>query len=277
MKALLLFAGFFMTVVIAAQNDSNITNGGLILTDTQKVHSNDQGIQTYTMCTNIDGKDSIISFTLGPSSFHKEEDGEPFIEEYFMVLVFLGLLALFGLYHFLKNKDKKEELAAEEKFVSKYFGEINKTTTEEFYETKVDLYERKIELIINVVSEKKVDHENMERIEDYIDHLVINESKIKRAIQEDYRQNGEVKNYINLFLEDPNNKDFVDSIKTGEEHFTKGEYLLSSLYLLRINFYPEKRDRVFAVFDYTVGEELTNKLLVFIIAKDNKTNITIES
>lgn len=277
MKAILLFVGLLMALFVTAQNGSDTMNG-LILTDTQKVYINEYGVQTYTVCMKIDGRDSIISFTVNPSAMGEETDGEPFYEEYFMVLVFLGLLVLFGLYQFLKKKDKKEEAAAEEIYVSKHFGEINKTAPEEFYETKADLYERQVDLIIHLVTEKRISQENIERIEDYIDHLVINENKINKAIHEDFRQNGEVKNFIDLYLEDDaGNKTFADMTGANGQVFTKEEQVLSLLHLLRINFYPEENDRVFAALDYAIDDGVAGRLLMVVISKDNRINITTES
>jgi hypothetical protein len=258
MRALALSISLLVSVFMNTQEGNHTNDSVLVFTDTEHVYIDEEG-RHYKNTRTYDWPVKEKSF----------------FEEYFMVLVFIGLLALFGLYQFLKKKDQKEEVEAEENYVSKYFGEINKTNTEEFYETETDLYERKIELTIHAVSERHINHESIERIEDYIDHLVINETKINRIIQEDYRQNGEAKKYINLYLENPENKGFVDSIKAGET-ITQEEQLLSSLYLLRISFYPEKRDKVFAVLDYTINEGPANAILVVIILKDNKINITTE-
>ena len=40
------------------------------------------------------------------------------------------------------------------------------------------------------------------------------------------------------------------------------------MYLRRIGFYPEKGENTFAIFDYTLNEELTDELLVIGVSKD---------
>jgi len=57
----------------------------------------------------------------------------------------------------------------------------------------------------------------------------------------------------------------------------KKEKLLSVIQLLRIGFYPEKEDALFAMYDYTIQEELTNDLLVVKISKNDQPVVTIES
>lgn len=275
MKALFFIISLCTTLCATAQTPHDT---GLVLTDTQKTFAN---IQTHTLSIQLKEKDTVISYTVDTNAYtHTYEgvvDEEPFIEEYYMVLLFLGILALFALYQFLKKKDQKEEVEAEEIYVSKHFGEINKTQPKEFYETKADLYERRVDLIINLTSEKKINQENIERIEDFIDHLVINTNKIKKVIHEDFTKNGEVKNYIDTYLKNQVSNSFTD--KTGPTGliFTKEEQVLSLVYLLRVSFYPEKHDKVFAVLDYKIDDGTSNYLLVVIIAKDDRISITIEN
>jgi hypothetical protein len=262
MKAVLLVISFFLITFGVAQDMSDTASRTLIFTDTEYVSVDEEG-RHYKMNNSNNQWEPVA-------------EEETFFEEYYMVMVFIVLLALYALYHFLKNKDKKDEIAAEETFTSKYFGEINKENPEEFYEARVDFYEREIDLIVNVVSENKIDHGNIERIEDYIDHLVINESKVSRAIQEDYKQNGEVKNYIKRCLEEIIGKDLVAPAKLKYENADKEEELLSSLQLIRINFYPEKQDKMFAILDYGIDEVLSGDPLIVMILKNNKMDIPMK-
>lgn len=262
MKTFLLVINLFLAIVGVAQDMYDSATHTLIFTDTEYVRVDEEG-RHYKMNSSN-------------SQWEPVADEETFLEEYYMVILFLVLLGLYALYHILKKKDEKDEAAAEETFLSKYFGEINKVNPEEFYETKVDFYERAIDLTVNIVSEKQVDHENMERIEDYIDHLVINESKISRVMEEDYRQNGEVKNYIKRCLETLTRPNLAEPAKVSYGNFSKEEELLSSLQLIRINFYPEASDKMFAILDYGIGEGATDDPLIVMVLKNNKIEIPVK-
>jgi Protein of unknown function (DUF2004) len=161
---------------------------------------------------------------------------------------------------------------------TKYFGEIDLDKVEEYYEIGLELNKRTVELTINISTESKIiDKESISKIEDYIDNLQTNEKDIRSFILEDFKEKGESKNYIDFQIEGQDKEDISDLISDADKTLNKREKLLSVLYLLRISFYPETEDKVFAVYDYTIDDDLTDDLLVVILYKDNTARITIES
>ncbi len=161
---------------------------------------------------------------------------------------------------------------------TKYFGEIDLDNVEEYYEIELELDNRTVELTINIsTANRTIDKESINKIEDYIANLQTNEKDIRSFILEDFKEKGESKNYIDFQIEGQEKEDIADLISNADKKLNKKEKLLSVLYLLRISFYPEMEDKVFAVYDYTIDDDLTDDLLVVILYKDNTARITIES
>lgn len=163
-------------------------------------------------------------------------------------------------------------------YSTKYFGKIDLDNVEEYYEMEIELNNRPVEVTINIsTASKSIDKASINKIENYIDNLQKNEKDIRSFILDDFKEEGESKNYIDFQIEGQEKENITDLISNTNRKLNKKEKLLSVLYLLRIDFYPEKEDKVFAVYDYTIDEDLTDDLLVIVLYKDNTARITIES
>ena len=164
------------------------------------------------------------------------------------------------------------------KHITRYFGEINLDKLEEWYETEIDLNGKTVEISITVsTAAKNIDKESIETIENYVDDLKNNEDNIQLVIHRDFKEMGETKEYIDNQIELQDKEDIANLIENADKKLSKKEKLLSALILLRIVFYPEKEDKMFAVFDYTIDEELTDDLLAVKLYKDSSVTIDIES
>jgi hypothetical protein len=163
-------------------------------------------------------------------------------------------------------------------YSTKFFGEIELDNVEKYYEIDVELYDKTVELTIYIsTASTSVDKESIIAIENYIENLEENEKDIRSLIWEDFKSGGEVKNYIDWQIDEQEKEEIDNLILTVDKKLNKREKLLSVIYLLRIGFYPEKEDKVFAVHDYTIDDDLTDELLVAILDKNNTVTITIES
>lgn len=161
--------------------------------------------------------------------------------------------------------------------LTKHFGEIDLDNPEDYYETKIELNGKPVEMVMNICNSENTNSESIQEIDTYIDNIKAKEEKIRIAIKEDFKEEGEAKNYVDFQIEGQEDEAISKLIAQTNKNITKEEQLLSTLYLLAVNFYPDKEDKVFAVYDYTIEEELTDDLLVVIISKDNRIKITIES
>ena len=164
------------------------------------------------------------------------------------------------------------------KYPSKYFGEIDDENLAEWYETTTQLHNREIDISMTFLSEKRiVDNDIFEKIDLYIDNLVENEQEIYSLLKEDYNQEGVTKEYIDIQTKYLESDDISMLIKNADSKLSKEEKLLSMVKLLQIVFYPDKEDNMFAVYDYTIDEELTDDLLVAKLYKDDGVTVTLKS
>ncbi len=155
------------------------------------------------------------------------------------------------------------------KYNSTYFGLIDFENLQEWYEIEMPFNNRNIAVSITILSKNSVEKEAIERIDNYLSDLEKKEQFIRKILFQNYVEQGEVKNYIDFIKED---------LATNEiAALPDDEKIVQQLHLLQIVFYPEKEDTMFSVFDYTIGEELTDDLLVVKYYKNENIRITIES
>ena len=165
-----------------------------------------------------------------------------------------------------------------ETHLTKHFGEIDLTKPNEWYESEIQLNEQNVEVLIACSgTASKLEKETLQRIDNYIDNFETNEANIRLLIKEDYLRNGDTKYYIDNQIEEQDKDDIADLIENADKKLSKKEKLLSVLKLLEVRFYPESEDKMFAVFDYTIDEELTDDLLAVKLYKDDGVTIDIES
>ena len=165
-----------------------------------------------------------------------------------------------------------------ETYFSKYFGEINIEASEKWFDFETTINGSQAELSITYSDAAKIlDVETINNIETYVDNIEINENNIRRAIQENFDAGGESKEYICDQLDDQDAEDIEELIKDSDETLSQPQRILSRLKLLRVVFYPEIDDPMFAVFDYSIGEELTDELLAVKLKKNGKIGFDVES
>jgi hypothetical protein len=162
-----------------------------------------------------------------------------------------------------------------DKYVSKYFGEIDLNPVEEKDEEEVDFYESKFEykdtvITLNLLIQdyKQVQQSDIAIIDNYLSNLSEHESTIQAALKQDLRAEGVTNSYIERQIRQLDGEEINNLIFNTDKKLTEKEQLLSIISLHSINFYPEKEDDDFAIFDYTLGTELTDYLLVVVISKD---------
>lgn len=149
-----------------------------------------------------------------------------------------------------------------------YFGEIDIKPSEEEIECEVVLDKKRICLDLNFF-EGVPEYDWLNEYEDYASNLLQYKKAIDNYIVKDYNSNGKAKEYIDFHVEELDKSSINKILKTTESDTTIGKRLLSVLKLERIGFYPGEKD--YAVWDYTIGKNVTDRLIVIIT--DNKGNI----
>jgi hypothetical protein len=163
-------------------------------------------------------------------------------------------------------------------YSAKYFGEIDLDGPNQWYETELNVNNKTVEVLFTVLdTSTSIDKEAIQKIEAYLDNFQDNESYVRSCMQENFKQKGDVMDYIDFHIEEFDKEDIADLIKGIDKKLSKKEKLLSILVLLRIVFYPERDDGTFAVLDYTISEELTDELIAVKLYKDDTMDFAIES
>lgn len=144
--------------------------------------------------------------------------------------------------------------------MSKYnlpgFEEIDIHSLNADYEGETQLNGRTVAMDLNFDNDT-IEQGRLEVVKKFITDLANYNSIAKKAIEEDFKSEGSVKDYVDHHAEE-----------LGEE-FSAPEKILEAFYLKRIGFYPDNEDYI-AVFDYTIGEDLTDYLIVINFQEDGE-------
>ncbi|WP_207891029.1 DUF2004 domain-containing protein [Hymenobacter edaphi] len=159
-----------------------------------------------------------------------------------------------------------------------YFGEVDFGKLDEWYETAFEVNGKQVEVSMTISKAfKTIDESDIRRVDDYVAALQNHEKDIRTLLQHDFAQKGATREYIDLQIGNQDKDDIAELIENVGKRITKREKLLSIMSLLRVVFYPEKEDDMFAVFDYTIDEDLTDDVLAVKLRKDSSVSLAIES
>ena len=146
------------------------------------------------------------------------------------------------------------------------FGEIDLNNLEDYYEKEIVINGNKIVANLSF-DEKNVTAKNFKTIEKALHEINKFENLAKTAIENDFKNGTEVKEYIEQNLDEIDfeqlnlkidHSDFVNSVENE---------MYKKLHLVTVTFYPEY-DEEHIVFDYTIGKKLTD-LLIAVKFNDN--------
>jgi len=140
-----------------------------------------------------------------------------------------------------------------------YFGEIDVNSPQEWNEGRVDIDNCQIELDLNFY-DGVPDHNWVNEYENYIKDVKQHKSIVEAAIRSDYEEGGDVKGYVDFHLEELESAVIYAVLEGSDTSKSKEERLLSALKLVRIGFYPGGDN--YAVWDYTIGKEITDLIVV---------------
>ncbi len=143
-----------------------------------------------------------------------------------------------------------------------HFGNIDVDSLEEYYEVDIDFNQSDIQIDLNF-DNKSIDVKRLELVKQFIDNIRIHDLKNKKYIQQDYEDKGgeTVRFYMDHHLEELASDDLDDLIGVNTKPEDRSKKLLTKLQLVRVGLYPDSEDQ-FAIFDYSIGKEITNYLVV---------------
>ncbi len=158
------------------------------------------------------------------------------------------------------------------------FGIVDSEDLEEYYNTVIDFNKTEIQVDLNFES-KTIEIERLENVKRFIENIRIHDLNNKKHIENDFNdEDGDtVQEYLEHHIEDLPTDDLQHLIGSNAKSAEQPRLLLKKLHLVRVGLYPHSKDQ-FAIFDYSLGQELTNYLIV--ISTDENGNLdylTMES
>lgn len=143
-----------------------------------------------------------------------------------------------------------------------HFGQLSTGNLEEYYSVNMPFNGSEIQVDLNFEN-KNIDTPQLDKIKNFLENIEKLDKLNKTYIMDDYHdEDGEtVKFYLEHHLEEVG-KDELSTLINFEDSTTEPEQqLLTKLELVRIGLYPDSEDN-FAISDYSIGEDLTNYLVV---------------
>lgn len=155
-------------------------------------------------------------------------------------------------------------------YVFPYFGKLQMDNLEEYYDVNIDYGDSEIQIELTFEN-KTIETYIMDKTKNLIENISKFDKQNQIYIFNDYNNSDgdTVKAYLQHHLE------VVDKVELSriinfEDTTTKPEkQLLAKLKLVRVAIYPEDEDN-FAVFDYSIGQDITDYLVVINTDADGK-------
>lgn len=140
------------------------------------------------------------------------------------------------------------------------FGTIDTQNPDEYYEDSIVLFDKEVEIDLNILEEEEVDEARFNLVNDFLKSIESYAQKAFDAISADYDLGEEsetarfyLTHHLEEFSEDEQKEVF------GSTDVDKATYM-QALRLYRIGLYPED-DESFAIFDIQLPRDYTNYLM----------------
>ncbi len=164
------------------------------------------------------------------------------------------------------------------KFTLPHFGEISPENLEEYYCTNIDFQGSTIQVDLNFIN-KSIDTSMLITIKNFIEKIESFAQQNQQYIQEDYNnESGEtVKLYVEHHLTELSQEELSALVNFDDKATDPEIQLLAKLKLVRVGMYPDRAGN-FAIFDYSIGKNITNYLVVINTNESGKLGyMTMES
>ena len=143
-----------------------------------------------------------------------------------------------------------------------HFGPLDPDSLEEYYDVDIDFNGTSIQIDLNFEN-KTIEKNRLETVKSFIENIRIHDLNNKKYIDKDYNdEDGDtVKFYLEHHLEDLGKEELSTLIDLNSKSTEYEKQLLKKLHLVRVGLYPDSENQ-FAIFDYSIGQEITNYLVV---------------
>ena len=159
-----------------------------------------------------------------------------------------------------------------------HFGNVPIQNLEEYYDVDIRFNGDQIQIDLNFEN-KTIDTLRMDKVKNFIENLDKFDKLNKTYILHDYNDEDAdtVKFYLEHHLEELGPDELSELVDFDDAATEPEKQLLTKLKLVRVGLYPDTEDN-FAIFDYSIGVEITNELVVIYTDENGKLDcMTIES
>jgi hypothetical protein len=165
------------------------------------------------------------------------------------ILLVMGLLSFFGCGNKMQ-KGKSDSSKTQNILSIPYLGDLNLNATKDI-EGEVIIDSTVVSIDLNF-DENKIASNQIENINLLLENVNSYFLQAKDNIRIDLENNGVVRDYFDHHIE----------VVSDEKELNKNEdKFLERLKLVRIGLYPED-DQHYALFDFTIGKQITNYIIV---------------
>jgi len=164
------------------------------------------------------------------------------------------------------------------KYILPHFGQLDTDNLEEYYEASIVMNDTEIQIDLNFES-NTVDTALLDTAKRFIEQLPDFDFRNKKLIEQDFQDPSAdtVKTYIEHHLDELGEDELDELIDDGNKKISPEIQLLKQFRLVRMGLYPGNEDQ-FAIFDYSIGPDYTQYLVVLFTDDNGKLSyITMES
>ncbi len=163
------------------------------------------------------------------------------------------------------------------KYLLPYFGDLTTDNLEPYYDVYIDIAGEEIKIDLNFVDDF-IDVKRLEIVKEFIDNIAEYSNKNRNYIESNYTsEHGAVRLYVEHHLSELDKTELSGIVDFNTDRTNQEKQLINSLSLVRVGFYPYD-DNQFAIFDYSIGRDITQYLIVVSIDKGgNFDGIVMES
>ncbi|MBV4360286.1 DUF2004 domain-containing protein [Pinibacter aurantiacus] len=161
-----------------------------------------------------------------------------------------------------------------------YFGNIDSENLKEYYRIRADFNGREISIDLNFNADS-IDEKGFNLMKRLLESIESFDRRNKEYIIRNYTEEvGAVRFYVQFHLDEEEMGadelfgivDFSNEIESPEIQLVK------ALQLKRLGLYPHNSAKQFAIFDYSIGDEISQYLVVILTDENGNINeITVES
>lgn len=156
------------------------------------------------------------------------------------------------------------------------FRELDLDELDNWYDAEVEVEGSKVSMDMNF-DETTAEESQVLPVKTFLEQLSELNQTLRQTISADFQTGNTTKDFLGRVEEFADKQKLDSLLATADASLSKEEQLLSLLRLKRVGFFPEDAER-FAMFDYTIGYEVTDFLLAFTLnAQTAVVELTVEN